>query len=240
MIKLTRFHSNTNHPAFAEAHGRTFYLNEKLILSVETVFPYTVRTDDDLKLPLVERPREKATLITYAFNCGEEPFNETVQESVEEVLRRVAVGAGGQTVAENAETLKARAASVLCEAGALCGWPAPNCNAREGAEALFKAGLLSQSHPVDERVVEAPRIADPNNLDPIHTRLLTRGAKSKWIWLSDDAGTHTGEVCALGELRRAGLVKYTEDKLPPGPPSMRPMEITEAGRAALSVKEGRS
>lgn len=68
-----------------------------------------------------------------------------------------AIGAGGQAVAEDTETLKARAASVLCEAGALCGWPAPNCNAREGAEALFKAGLLaiSQPHHADERVVEA-------------------------------------------------------------------------------------
>lgn len=67
-----------------------------------------------------------------------------------------AIGAGGQAVAADAETLKARAASVLCEAGALCGWPAPNCNAREGAEALFKAGLLSQPHPADERVEGKP------------------------------------------------------------------------------------
>ncbi|TIV45074.1 MAG: hypothetical protein E5V96_13050 [Mesorhizobium sp.] len=74
-------------------------------------------------------------------------------------------------------------------------------------------------------------------LTEIHIRLLKRGSTSKWIGLSDNAGIHDGEVCALGELERAGLVRATEDKLPPGPPSMKPYEITDAGRAALAKSE---
>jgi hypothetical protein len=49
-----------------------------------------------------------------------------------------------------AAEIKGRAASILCEAGALCGWPAPNCNAREGAEALYQAGLLAARSTVPE------------------------------------------------------------------------------------------
>lgn len=75
-------------------------------------------------------------------------------------------------------------------------------------------------------------------LTEIHFRLLKRGSTSKWIGLSDNAGIHDGEVCALGELERAGLVRVTEDKLPPGPPCMLPREITDAGRAALAKSEG--
>lgn len=80
----------------------------------------------------------------------------------------------------------------------------------------------------------------PLELNDVHLRLLRRGAKSKWIGLADYAGTRDGEVCALGDLERAGLVRVTQDKLPPGPPSMAPREITEAGRAALSNAESRS
>ncbi|RWF33750.1 hypothetical protein [Mesorhizobium sp.] len=78
----------------------------------------------------------------------------------------------------------------------------------------------------------------PLELSEIHIRLLKRGSRSKWIGLSDNAGIHDGEVCALGELERAGLVRATEDRLPPGPPSMKPYEITDAGRAALAKSEG--
>ncbi|CDX26742.1 hypothetical protein MPL3356_60530 [Mesorhizobium plurifarium] len=81
-------------------------------------------------------------------------------------------------------------------------------------------------------------VAPPLELTEIHIRLLKRGSTSKWIGLSDNAGIHDGEVCALGELERAGLVRTTEDKLPPGPPSMKPYEITDAGRAALAKSEG--
>lgn len=55
-----------------------------------------------------------------------------------------------QAVAEpagDAETVVGMAAGILCETGTLCGWPAPNCKANEGAEALFKAGLLSVAPP---------------------------------------------------------------------------------------------
>lgn len=86
---------------------------------------------------------------------------------------------------------------------------------------------------------ELPSAADPANLSPIHVRLLERGARSRWIGLSDNAGVHVGEVVALGELQRAGLVRPTEDELPPGPPSPRPREITDAGRAALDAYLGR-
>lgn len=81
-------------------------------------------------------------------------------------------------------------------------------------------------------------VAPPLELTEIHIRLLKRGSTSKWIGLSDNAGIHDGEVCALGELERAGLVRATEDRLPPGPPSMKPYEITDAGRAALAKSEG--
>ncbi|TIN82724.1 MAG: hypothetical protein E5X94_00805 [Mesorhizobium sp.] len=52
--------------------------------------------------------------------------------------------------------IKARAAAVLCEAGTLCGWPAPNCNAREGAEALYQAGLLA-ARSAPGKAVDTPR-----------------------------------------------------------------------------------
>lgn len=73
---------------------------------------------------------------------------------------------------------------------------------------------------------------------PIHRELLKRGAANKWIWMSDDAGRHTAEVVALGELKRAGLVEDDLGPFPPGPPSMPPRRITDAGREALaSLKE---
>lgn len=48
------------------------------------------------------------------------------------------------------ETAKARAAAVICEVGALCGWPAPDCKSREAAEALYNAGLLHAVAPSPE------------------------------------------------------------------------------------------
>jgi hypothetical protein len=59
------------------------------------------------------------------------------------------------------ETIKARAAAVICEVGALCGWPGPDCKSREAADALYDAGLLAAAlatQPAvkdDETVVEA-------------------------------------------------------------------------------------
>jgi hypothetical protein len=40
-----------------------------------------------------------------------------------------------------------RAASVICEVGALCGWPGPECKSEEAAQALFDAGLLASPRP---------------------------------------------------------------------------------------------
>ena len=77
----------------------------------------------------------------------------------------------------------------------------------------------------------------PLELREIHFRLLARGAQNRWIWLSGNAGIHCGEVVALGQLERAGLVAETKDKLPPGPPSMKPREITLAGRAVLQEQK---
>ncbi|RWX70446.1 hypothetical protein EN780_03360 [Mesorhizobium sp. M4B.F.Ca.ET.089.01.1.1] len=89
--------------------------------------------------------------------------------------------------------------------------------------------------PAGQTDSDYARAIPPLELSEIHIRLLKRGSTSKWIGLSDNAGIHLGEVCALGELERAGFVCVTKDKLPPGPPSMKPYEITEAGRAALTL-----
>lgn len=73
-------------------------------------------------------------------------------------------------------------------------------------------------------------------LTPLHIKLLKRGVQSKWIGLSDNSGVRVGEVVALGELKRAGLVRMSEEVMPPGPPVPRPFEITDEGRRALGEK----
>jgi len=45
------------------------------------------------------------------------------------------------------ERAKARAAAVICEVGALCGWPGPDCKSTEAAQALFDAGMLTAAAP---------------------------------------------------------------------------------------------
>lgn len=68
---------------------------------------------------------------------------------------------------EDADTLKARAAAVLCEAGTLCGWPAPNCNAQEGAEALFKAGLLAKPVSTPDGAVAVSMTPEEHRLEDL-------------------------------------------------------------------------
>lgn len=76
-------------------------------------------------------------------------------------------------------------------------------------------------------------VSEELELRPLHYDLLRRGVTNKWIWLHDDAGMHTAEVVALGQLKRAGLVEDDPGPFPPGPPSMPPKRITDAGRALL-------
>lgn len=83
---------------------------------------------------------------------------------------------------------------------------------------------------------EAPQSPIPLELKPIHFRLLERGANSRYIGLSNNSGVRMGEHAALGQLMRAGLVRFTEDSQPPGPRMPTPCEITDAGRAALEGK----
>lgn len=85
---------------------------------------------------------------------------------------------------------------------------------------------------------EAPQSPIPLELKPIHFRLLERGANSRYIGLSNNSGVRMGEHAALGQLMRAGLVRFTEDSQPPGPRMPTPCEITDAGRAALEGKGG--
>lgn len=85
---------------------------------------------------------------------------------------------------------------------------------------------------------EAPQSPIPLELKPIHFRLLERGANSRYIGLSNNSGVRMGEHAALGQLMRAGLVRFTEDSQPPGPRMPTPCEITDAGRAALNGKGG--
>jgi len=72
-------------------------------------------------------------------------------------------------------------------------------------------------------------------LTPLHIRLLRRGVTGEWIGLSDNMGVRIGEVVALGELERMGFVEDAKGPFPPGPPSLPPAVITEAGRAALAA-----
>jgi len=55
-----------------------------------------------------------------------------------------------------------------------------------------------------------------------------------YIGLSDDMMFRMGEVAALGDLRREGLVEYAKGPFPPGPASLTPSIITDAGRKALA------
>lgn len=43
---------------------------------------------------------------------------------------------------EQKDAIIAQTAAKICEVGALCGWPGPECKSREAAEALYDAGLL--------------------------------------------------------------------------------------------------
>lgn len=97
------------------------------------------------------------------------------------------------------------------------------------AVAAFRAALEG---------AEAPQSPIPLELKPIHFRLLERGANSRYIGLSNNSGVRMGEHAALGQLMRAGLVRFTEDSQPPGPRMPTPCEITDAGRAALNGKGG--
>lgn len=86
-----------------------------------------------------------------------------------------------------------------------------------------------------DRVLTGRRDPDPTpaTLTPLHIKLLQRGANGRYIGLSDNAGIRVGEVVALGELHRMGLAEDAPGPFPPGPPSLTPSVITEAGRAAL-------
>jgi hypothetical protein len=74
----------------------------------------------------------------------------------------------------------------------------------------------------------------PLKIDPIHEKLLKRGLDGRWIWLDDDMMFRVGQICAPGELERTGLVEQAKGPFPPGPPSLKPRILTEAGRAALA------
>jgi hypothetical protein len=101
------------------------------------------------------------------------------------------------------------------------------------AEAAVSEAAIQYKREQDERQSARRAAAEPAKLTPLHIKLLQRGAFGRFIGLSDDMGTHVGEVVALGELERMGFVEPTKEPLPPGPPSMTPSVITEAGRAAL-------
>ena len=92
-----------------------------------------------------------------------------------------------------AAEIKARAASILCEAGALCGWPAPNCNAREGAEALYQAGLLAARSTVPE----AGKAVDDARQLPAVEVMSADTLPSGDEYLISKAFVHEGAIIAL-------------------------------------------
>lgn len=79
-----------------------------------------------------------------------------------------------------------------------------------------------------------PTPEPPLEIGAVHAKLLKRGRDGRWIGLDDDMMFRVGQVCALGEMERAGLVEEAKGPFPPGPPSMKPRVLTDAGRAALA------
>lgn len=77
----------------------------------------------------------------------------------------------------------------------------------------------------------------PEPLRPVHIQLLKRGTTGRFIWLSDAAELHTGEVVALGQLHRMGFVEEDAEPPIPGPPCLPMYTITDAGRSALNAAE---
>ncbi|HTV69287.1 MAG TPA: hypothetical protein VMF90_12190 [Rhizobiaceae bacterium] len=95
---------------------------------------------------------EAAQALSDAWNearcCDDIPLNQTLAgfiRDLQKVRAQAEAAVNGQQPVD-ADTIKGRAASVICEVGALCGWPAPDCKSTEAAEALFNAGLL-YAHP---------------------------------------------------------------------------------------------
>lgn len=109
---------------------------------------------------------------------------------------------------------------------------------REAGIAALADLRAALSAPADTDAAQPGVEAEKLELSDIHIRLLKRGAEYKWIGLADNSSIRMGELAALGELERAGLVQETKDELPPGPPCVKPREITEAGRAALRAGGG--
>lgn len=99
---------------------------------------------------------------------------------------------------------------------------ADTCKRAEAAEAQLGAGLTTN---------------EALELNETHKRLLRRGRAGRWIGLSDDAGTRTAELVALGQMERGGLVEATKESLPPGPPTLPPRVLTASGLTALANLE---
>lgn len=105
------------------------------------------------------------------------------------------------------------------------------------AEDALRTALSAISHPSEPEQCAAPPAATskPSPLTPLHIDLLRRGARGQFIWFHDQAGLHTSEVCAVGDLCRAGLAKEADIPAIPGPPCPPDFEITEAGRALVAA-----
>lgn len=125
----------------------------------------------------------------------------------------------------------------ISTAAALANWH----TALGGGDDAMRPGIMPSEEAQARAALEgaeAPQSPIPLELKPIHFRLLERGANSRYIGLSNNSGVRMGEHAALGQLMRAGLVRFTEDSQPPGPRMPTPCEITDAGRAALNGKGG--
>ena len=109
-------------------------------------------------------------------------------------------------------------------------------------EGLLIDDILPPCHPEEPPFIVAGDPAEharPTDiqLTPLHMELLLRGEAGKFIWLSDDMGMRVGEVVALGELKRAGLVREADGPFPPGPAELPPCVLTDAGCEMLGKTE---
>lgn len=103
------------------------------------------------------------------------------------------------------------AASKICEVGALCGWPSPECKSREAAEALFAAGLL-----------RGPLYASPPTSPPEPPQGVLDGARP----LPFDRDT-------LGRMVREAWVRWAKTQPAPKPSWLLPYdEIAEPDKEA--------